>query len=211
MAGKNLKKGKRIPIQKTVEPFTLPTISFIKGPSRILVLMFTNTSSLSSSLRRVHDHYEGGRLRGPILGINMPFNVLYNFVFSIGLHRLDPEERELWNVIGGFDSSYVIAYLKGDTSSLLHEYAHAVYYLDSSYRHLVSELWETLTKACKVAIGKELTIRNYKEDVWVDEWQAYTCESSREFGKKWSEELSESHRLLKARLGRPVVEDCSTN
>jgi hypothetical protein len=210
--GRNQKpKCKRVPFVKPVEPFSLPTISFINS-SGILVLTFENTNSLSKCLQRAHDCYEGGKLRGALKGINMPYDVLYNWTYSIGLHRLKAEELKLWIKIEKLDVKYVIACIKGDSGTMLHEYAHAIYHLDDSYRKLVGQLWENISKLCIIAICKELKIRNYKEEMWVDEWQAYTVESCREFGKKWGEELLESHQILRKRLGKPaVVEECSTN
>jgi hypothetical protein len=210
MAGKNLKSKNKHkparPVLKAIDSFSLPIVSFIKD-SAILVLTFSNVFSLKS-LRRVHECYEGGELKGPLKGVNMPCDVLYNWVYCIGLHRLELNELELWNLIKNLDCTYIIACLKGDTSTLLHEYAHAIYHLDNSYKLLVGELWDNLTKSCKLAIGKELSMRNYKEKVWVDEWQAYNVESCREFGSKWAKELSVSHGLLKSRLGKPMQVNC---
>jgi hypothetical protein len=60
-------------------------------------------------------------------------------------------------------------------------------------------LW-ALSPACKKVVEQELTMRHYQPHVFIDEFQAYLVETPCEFGKKWSNELSPCHALLKKAL-----------
>ncbi|KAJ3287997.1 hypothetical protein HK104_008374 [Borealophlyctis nickersoniae] len=101
-------------------------------------------------------------------------------------------------------AAYVIACLAKDQSTLLHEYAHAVFYLSPAYRAECERMWSALGDDAKRAIEKELAFRNYAPEVTVDEFQAYVVEGPQEFGKKWTSRLADAHHTLKKLVGRPV-------
>ena len=67
---------------------------------------------------------------------------------------------------------YIIGYIKGDKSTLIHEISHATYFMHSNYRNFVSECYSNLSAQVLQYINKELLIRGYKEDVYQDEFQA---------------------------------------
>ncbi|KAL3898495.1 MAG: hypothetical protein SGCHY_002706 [Lobulomycetales sp.] len=123
-------------------------------------------------------------------------------IFSKECGWVSEEERQVWDSISHLGGEYLIACLKRDVSSQKHEYAHAMYHMDLEYRGFAENLYNQLSKQCKVAIGKELELRNYASDKWIDEWQAYTVETCREFGRKWVDELSAPHQHLRSRLGK---------
>ncbi|KAJ3040881.1 hypothetical protein HDV00_010341 [Rhizophlyctis rosea] len=102
--------------------------------------------------------------------------------------------------------TYLIAHLLTDKSTLLHEYAHAFYYLSSSYRAEAHRLWEELDDATRITITKGLAFWNYAPEVVVDEFQAYVIEGPGEFGKKCAGRLGEAHRILRKLVGTvPVI------
>ncbi|KAI9199802.1 uncharacterized protein BJ171DRAFT_517111 [Polychytrium aggregatum] len=95
---------------------------------------------------------------------------------------------------------YLIASLRGDTSTILHEWAHAQYFLNAHYRQEAERIWADLDGDLQTAVRKELALRNYSDRVTVDEFQAYIVETPSEFGKKFASRLSLAHRALKGLL-----------
>lgn len=102
---------------------------------------------------------------------------------------------------------YLIACLSKDSSTILHEWAHAQYHLDSSYKSLCLDIYHNkLSPQLKLAIEKELRLRSYHPTMYADEFQAYVVETPVEFGKKWIAELKEFHRQLRKHLS-PIPKD----
>lgn len=174
----------------------------------ILWLEFQNTYSLTLCLSRVHQHYENGKLNGPLQGVNMPFSIIYNWTYSIGLSRLSQHESDLWLSIASFHPDYLVAHVRGDRSTAMHEFAHARFHLDSAYSLLSHSVWTSLSRACRIAVAKDLVVRyvinnwcrGYAADRCIDEFQAYLVESPSAFGKKWASELQEPQAILKKAL-----------
>lgn len=71
------------------------------------------------------------------------------------------------------DGSYTVAYVKGDILTKQHEMCHARYYFDPDYRSEVEKLWASFEHEDQVIIKKFLKRCGYKEEVFLDEFQAY--------------------------------------
>ncbi|KAJ3042837.1 hypothetical protein HK097_001891 [Rhizophlyctis rosea] len=207
-------------ILKILPPSSIPNI---------IVLSFADAKSMTLGLGRPHIAYEGGQaLKGPLKGVNMPLEFLEKWVREVGVEGLTEEERVVLDLVGlRFDAAiassesndaerpnqdssttaplsqplYLIAHLQTDKSTLLHEYAHAHYHLNPSYRAECHRLWDSLDDSTRQIISKELAFRNYREDVVVDEFQAYVVEGPGEFGKKVVGRLDEVHRILRKLVG----------
>lgn len=180
------------------KPPSGPQSITLKG--NILILAFNNANSLFLSLGRAHEHYERSKLNGPLRGINMPFEDLFHFVYCIGLHKLSVLELETWNSIQKQSPLYIIAHLSSDKSTLLHEWSHAIYHMDQEYRLFAQQLYTNLDPGCKKAVCHDLSLRRYDPERYIDEWQAYTVETPREFGKKWTPYLESAHLQLRSRI-----------
>jgi hypothetical protein len=101
---------------------------------------------------------------------------------------------------------YCIASLSGDSSTLLHEYAHAHYHLNIPYQQLITEIYESLIPEIRSAIEKELTFRNYQQSVFKDEFQAYLIENCNEFGIRFNSKLRPLHIQLRKIISMPALE-----
>lgn len=212
--------------------FVPPTITFDSATS-VLMLAFKDTLSLTAALARPHVAYEGGQLKGPLKGVNFPVEELIKWARAIAREDVTEAEAWLLDIVersgisvfsekaerqtepstSSFRPSpvphcqnpitYICAYTQSDRSTLLHEWAHAKFHLSSMYKSLCEDLYATLDDTCRKVIEKELQMRNYKESVYIDEWQAYIVEGPNEFGKKWTRLMTEPHRVLRERVGAP--------
>ena len=107
-------------------------------------------------------------------------------------------------------ATYLIsALVKCADEALGHERLHALYYLSSSYRALLDELWTSMPKAVASAIQYDLQMRGYKEAVWRDELGAYLgvrglhtrrTDPAQEFGNKSAATCAELRRTLLERI-----------
>ncbi|KAJ3397651.1 hypothetical protein HDU92_005393 [Lobulomyces angularis] len=194
-------KNKKCILPTTQQNFTLPEVNLIL-PNYCLVLKFPNLHSLKAALFRAHKNFENGELRGPLKGVNFSYLYLFGFVFSISIPKLTEEELMVWNLIESFKNvSYIIAGLKSDQKTFLHEWAHCIYHQNESYKNLSKKIYDNLEKPLLIQVEKELILRNYKKDNFIDEFQAYLIESPLEFGKKNYNLLLEHHKSLKKCLG----------
>jgi hypothetical protein len=71
------------------------------------------------------------------------------------------------------DGSYTIAYIRSDIITKNHELCHAKYYFDAKYRENVRVLWDSLSCEEQLIIKKFLKRCGYKEEFFLDEFQAY--------------------------------------
>ena len=104
--------------------------SFLVGA--IWITLFSNSYSMEKCLGRIHIEYEHSKLKGPLKGINLPITVLEEY-FSAGVES--EEENWLYSYYKNAWAEdcpvkYLVACLKGDRSTLLHELSHGKYYLD---------------------------------------------------------------------------------
>lgn len=194
----------------------------------VVILLFINQHSLIASFARVQEEYEHSKLNGPLKGVNMPFQfwICWRnrqtfllpaeiFIEKI-VSQLFPDSFTSPLEITEYDSEstarctvplplYLIACLAGDSSSLLHEWAHAIFWKTPPYRELAQDYWESLDCIARIAIEKELIARGYHPDVFVDEYQAYVLESAVEFGKRWKLNLIASHVKFRSLVSAPTL------
>ena len=171
----------------------------------VITLIFPDSNSLQYSLGRVHEDYEGNALKGPLKGVNFPATHWKSWIEkdkNDDILSENPFVREGEYFISKLFSSipkmvYVVACIKGDRSSLVHEWAHFFYHINEDYRQIVKDLWMNLDKSVKLAIEKDLLMRNYDYQVIIDEFQAYLVETPTEFGKKWKDYLYGIHVKLR--------------
>ncbi|KAJ3022034.1 hypothetical protein HKX48_007189 [Thoreauomyces humboldtii] len=178
-------------------PYTPPEVSR-DLPTRTLILSFRTPKDLASALLRPHLTYEGTVLNGPLLGVNFPSAHLRDWA-----ETTTPTEDERSILSLAESSSYIIAHIARDRSTLLHEWAHAVYYTHQAYRDECLRLWNDLPGQIKKAVNVQLGLMGYREDVWMDEWQAYCVEGPTAFGAMCDRSLGVPCRDLKEALGTP--------
>jgi hypothetical protein len=167
----------------------------------VLVLLFKNPASLAC-LSRVHLFYEE-KLNGPLKGINLPISCWNQWS---SMNTLTVDEEFIQSLISEA-TEYIIACIRGDTSTLLHEWAHMKYHLDPHYKQICNQMWDELDSAPKKAITNDLILRNYKPEVYIDEFQAYLLETPSDFGRKWSDYLYPFHKSLKGLVKLPDLKN----
>ncbi|KAJ3109016.1 hypothetical protein HDU96_007352 [Phlyctochytrium bullatum] len=181
----------------------------------VMILLYSDVSSLQQALGRPHVYYEGGTLKGPLKGINFPVDTFRSWKDLPQTGSLTPAEEFVNKLIFGNEwrqlpsqpqtpskpPIYLIATLASDASSILHEWAHARFHLDTAYYEACLAAFQNLDDAPKVAIEKELAMWNYQPSVFVDEFQAYVVEDATSFGKRWEPMLRPIHLQLKALCG----------
>ncbi|KAI8610667.1 hypothetical protein BC830DRAFT_1144710 [Chytriomyces sp. MP71] len=189
----------------------------------VIALSFTSTTQFASCLLRPHVHYEGRALKGPLKGVNFPTCTLVSWLHSLGqISDVTPAEASIletcigddWGkrmnsmdatVFAPFKASYIIAHLANDRSTFIHEWAHAVFYLDPGYKQACASVFEdtdAVSEKFKTHVTKELTQWNYSPDVVLDEFQAYIVEGPvTVFGKKWMGDVKLLQQSLRTQLG----------
>ncbi|KAJ3160694.1 hypothetical protein HDU86_000453 [Geranomyces michiganensis] len=187
----------------SADEFTLePPIATFDEATCVLILCFRNPPALAAALLRPHVVYEGGHLNGPLKGVNFSSLHYTTWLASPQSPPLTPAEQTT-AVLVPATTKYICAYIRNDRSTLLHEWAHARFFVSETYRALCVEQWAALDAGTVKVIRKELEMRGYREDVYIDEWQAYCVEGPGEFGKKAGRALSVAHCTLKREVGAP--------
>lgn len=161
-----------------------------------LILIFNKLAGLLV-MQPVNSLYEGNELKGGLKGFNMPLKFLVE----------NNRDSQISAIIEDLPESviYVIGAVKGDWSTLLHEWSHSRYFRLESYASLCLDYWNSLNKKTKKCIEKDLEMRNYLSSNYVDEFQAYVLENPCEFGKRFRGELIEIHMDLKAIVKMPLL------
>lgn len=165
----------------------------------VLVLVFKTCPSLKAALGRAHAFYEQAVLAGPLLGVNMPTSVYSRWRSSVALTK-----EEL--VVDSLIAANVYICCSVTRASLLHEWAHSVYYLNQEYRLLVDSLFAEIAlenKQLMRKIHQDLVLRNYHPRVFADEWQAYVVENPADFGSKWTSVLRKYQVMLRKHVTLP--------
>jgi hypothetical protein len=99
--------------------------------------------------------------------------------------------------------TYILGSLANDKLTHIHEWAHAKFHLSKEYQLLCGQEFQNLDKDIQIAVAKELKLWNYRDDVIVDEFQAYMVEGPLHvFGKRWSERLRGVQGRLKEACGK---------
>ncbi|KAJ3321844.1 hypothetical protein HDV06_003846 [Boothiomyces sp. JEL0866] len=184
---------------KAEKSFTKPTAYLANN---VLIIYFTSSLDLKNALMNVHLYYEKQELKGPLKGVNFPI-AIYN-EWSPTVTEFTEGEQLIHSLITSNHADYLIAGLKGDQSTFLHEWAHAVYFASAEYRDLITRLFSSIEPTVRQAIEKELLLR-FVIFVFEDEFQAYVRESPADFGKKYTSYLSETHQQLKKHVQFPKL------
>lgn len=125
-------------------------------------------------IEEIADMYEG-KIDNRI-GINFPINIAlkYNGKGSENITRFN-------------DAKYVIVYKKGDKLTKEHELMHAKYYMDEKYKEKINNIWCDMKERSRdkvINILKKMGYPEDKEDILIDEFQAYYyTEKKNFFGK----------------------------
>jgi hypothetical protein len=131
--------------------------------NEILILHFEGKKSkMNELLDPISNRYEGPLVNRE--GHNFPADYI-----PVG-HLLSSYKSKCKYVIGLYN-----------TKSLNHELQHAKYYLDANYRAEVQKEWSLLSPEHKDHITKFLTKLGYRNDVHLDEYQAYRATEPRNF------------------------------
>jgi len=168
----------------------------VKPQGRIVLIQAPDAKSLSKPVLRIQENYEGRKYKSKSvsmrqfkkwykarrkdtqftyyedwLGFNFPGQAVLDFI-ELFKNKLNEAEKELiysldLNTNG---NKYVIAVLQGDSETLLHEMAHALFYLDSSYKSKVTEYLGKIQYIGELASIFSKT--DYHSSVWIDEMQA---------------------------------------
>jgi hypothetical protein len=172
---------------------------------KVIFLLYQTPTDIRKSLGRAHQFYEKSILKGPLKGVNMPYAVYKEWVSSVTFVAEEEELHAVLTLESMQECSYLIACLEKDKSTILHEWAHAHYYFNSTYRELIATEWNNLDPLLQKVIMKELELRNYHPDVFLDEFQAYVRENPGDFGKKYTQMLQPLHLKLKGLVRVPNI------
>lgn len=217
LAHKKCEKLKRLN-QRSV--YTRPGCKFHPN-SGCLFLLFKDAHSMHLVLGRPHLFYENQQLKGPLMGVNMPFKSWITWWSKIKNDNNDITEEEILvkeilekltketntdqQIENANDDNtkvkYIIAILEHDKKSLLHEWSHAKYYMDSVVREGANKLFYSLKEKTIVLITRDLEMRGYKSENIIDEFLAYVVECPNEFGNKLRSELQSIHLKAKDLVG----------
>jgi primosomal protein N' len=172
---------------------------------KVIFLLYETTMDIKKSLGRAHHFYEKSILKGPLKGVNMPYAIYQEWVSLVTLEKEEEELHSILNMEAVKQCSYMIACLEKDKSTILHEWAHAHYFFNPTYRELIEKEWILLDPLLQKVIKKELEMRNYHPDVFLDEFQAYVRENPGDFGKKYTQMLVPLHLKLKSLIHVPTI------
>ena len=180
-------------------------VSAYKPIPRCLLLEYDNRRDLALSFCRVQEFYESNKpeVYGKTLkfadftrshmsseGVITYFNESDGFNFSGDVFRkwlpytLSAQEREMVAAIdlhlNTSEPFYVIGVIKGDTDTIRHELAHALYYLDEGYKTRVAKVISDIPPREMANLWRVMRELNYHDSVIVDEIQAWLSTSSRD-------------------------------
>jgi hypothetical protein len=184
----------------------------------IYLLQFDNQYELTSTFLRVQEHYESPQFHGRIFtleqymdwyvaetgaftyfqdwsGFNVPSMAFQSFYEG----KFDPLTSKEKRLLGLFKNLhgrfYVIGiYNGGKKRTLIHELAHALFFINNEYRHAVRE---TMRGYDTSALEKQLIKAGYARHVIADEVQAYIVAPSSKLGAA-SRELAPLRGELRA-------------
>lgn len=162
-------------------------------------LNFSKRTDLTSTLLRFQEHYESPKFRNKIFtipefvrwykttrngkfsyltdwsGFNFPSTVVEKF-WKNKFSKITAREKQVLLNFSPDQGKFYIIGTYGKTNNknykliLKHELAHALYYLDESYRNQVQEV---LAKVDAKPIHQYLKKLGYHKSVWMDETNAY--------------------------------------
>lgn len=169
----------------------------------IYLLQFATQYELASTFLRVQEHYESPQFHGRIFsleeymdwyakrhgnftyyqdwsGFNVPSTAFEPF-FSGRFDPLSEKERRLLAQFRNLRKAfYVIGVFGSGVTSLQHELAHALYFVDHAYRNRVRD---TIRRCDTAKLHRALVEAGYAKQVIPDELQAYLIGPSEKLGR----------------------------
>jgi hypothetical protein len=113
------------------------------------------------------------------VGFNIPHNIIQN-VRELSIRDKNKYDAAMYNIYRklkrqcGNKSFYIIGCMRNDTAIIKHEYAHALFYTDASYRRTAKKLVAELLDKHRQPFVEWLSSEGgYAATVHVDETQAY--------------------------------------
>ncbi len=182
---------------------------------RLVTIKFDERSDMIKALARAACHYEKGnltRIKASFVGINMSwlhFNLWIDSLIQLeeGGKRTGPTPEE-WLLISHLINidqiSYITAYIHGDDDTLVHELAHATFYLDCQYKTQVVDVWNEIKQPHKDIVEKCLKDWGYHSDNWLDEWQAYSVENPSVWSDKRNKDIVKEMQMVQTKLRKKV-------
>lgn len=178
----------------------------------IFYITFPNRKELTFTMCRVEEYYEAAsdNLRGKVFtwpefideftsneghldyfhswsGFNVPgatFNSWTNKFKDMSAREL-ALIKLVWSSITNPDSRYyIIATIEGDNTVEDHEIAHALYYVDETYKAKMDRLNSTLDADVRLLLTAEFAKLGYSSTVYEDELQAFLATSEFEYINK---------------------------
>jgi hypothetical protein len=157
------------------ETFIVSTIKSLPG---LLLCEFTDIKIMDSYLGGFSTEQEGfipGRI-----GHNIPMDTIHSYMLKIKNHSTSKnnssvEQRFIYNLIKEKypETKYIIGYKKGDILTKKHEFQHAKYFLNPSFREEVNLLWFSLSSSIRQKYIDYLIMLGYPPETHIDEFQAY--------------------------------------
>lgn len=147
-------------------PYTISYKPIASTGKTVLIFHFSTKERMNESLASISNSYEGS-LKQSREGHNFPASYI-------------PKEHQLYKHI-----SPTCVYVIGVYTplSLQHELLHARFFADSEYKQQICNEWNNLSDSVKNHIILFLKRLGYRDDVLIDEYQAYRyTEKSNFFG-----------------------------
>jgi hypothetical protein len=169
----------------------------------VLLLEFSTRKELTTTMFRVQEFYESNnnKIRNKVFtiedfieeftdsegnlnyfsfweGFNVPGHIVNSFFKKFNLTKKEKILKEIVEKHLDRDKDYYVIATDGiDTSTLKHELAHALYYLNPEYRQKANEIVKTIPKTEHRKLINNLKRLQYSESVHKDESQAYLATS----------------------------------
>jgi len=181
-----------------------------------LVRIYQNGHKLHDIFVRFQEHYESPEFKNKIFtkkeffewyakdrgtsyyddwaGFNLPSHIVDTFRGG-AFDNLDEHEQILIKCCEGLVTPFYVIGVHGvgDMSTLQHEMAHALYYMNNEYRNRIEMVMLCLTEEENIDFDRWLKDTGYHEDVFLDEKHAYLMTN----GKKM---LSKDRRFISHQL-----------
>jgi len=107
-------------------------------------------------------------------GFNVPISIINLFKELYSFRERSNREIAVCDAVYDLrDDGYVIAYVKGDTSTIKHELCHFFYATNQMYRSLVDRNVKNMSNSLRRRLYKGLKAHQYSSEVFDDEINAY--------------------------------------
>ena len=115
-------------------------------------------------------------------GFNVPGNIVNQFFKRFSIFGLSVKEKVIYHLVEMCthdvdDNFYLIGTCREKPQAIEHELAHAKYYLNDDYANQIDEMTKIIKQDYTEPIFDKLVSLGYRDDVLVDELQAYLSTS----------------------------------